>query len=151
MYCINYFAIAVIKTACSRQLRERRNYLELMVTERWVHCHHSGECGSKQAQWPEHSHPKPPAGSRECELGMECGFWNLKASPQWQISSSKVTPPELTQTALPAGDQLFKCSVQWGDMFLQTITYGGFSQSSEDSSLLYDTNSIVPVWVWNGT
>ena len=37
------------------------------------------------------------------------GIWNLKACSQWHTSSNKATPPNPSQTALPTGDQAFKC------------------------------------------
>lgn len=114
IYCVNYFSIAVIKTAWSRQLIERRNYLELM--ERGVTIITVGKCGSRQAWWPEGSHSKPLAGSR---VWTGNGMWLLKSqsqTPSDKTSSSKATPPKLIQIALPAGVQLFKYSMQWGDV-----------------------------------
>lgn len=140
-YSINYLSIAVIKTACSRQLIERRNYLELMVTERWVHYHHGGKCGSKQARWPESSHLKPPAGSRECELEWHVAFEISKQAHSDRLHLARSHLRNLSKQHYQLGTSYSNAQYN-GETCSFKLSQTGFSQSSEGSSLLYYTSSL---------
>jgi hypothetical protein len=58
-------------------------------------------------------HLEPQTGYRESKLGVSGGFGTSKLSLRSVLFASKTTPPNPSQTASPAGNQVFKCPSIW--------------------------------------